>query len=187
MSLHDSLAVVLAVAKDTAFVVADSSAVQEAAKAVSEGAVAVVVDAAENTGFTANVTLGQVVEFQLTGLLVVFTVLGGLTLMLYLMAWLLKKFAPDQYYCRKTAPSVPAPAPKPAPAAQAAAVAASAPPVVASIHPGLSDEELVSILAVAASEGMGQSVTVVKFRPMDSMDWTWSVQGRVGLHSSRKL
>ena len=58
MSLHESLAVVLAVAKDTAFAVADSSAVQEAAKAVSEGAVAVVVDAAENTGFTANVTLG---------------------------------------------------------------------------------------------------------------------------------
>ena len=185
MSLHDSLAVVLAVAKDTAFVVADSSAVQEAAKAVSEGAVAVVVDAAENTGFTANVTLGQVVEFQLTGLLVVFTVLGGLTLMLYLVAWLLKTFAPDQYYCRKATPV--APAPKPAPAAQAAAVAASAPPVVASIHPGLSDEELVAILAVAASEGIGQSVTVVKFRPMDSMDWTWSVQGRVGLHSSRKL
>lgn len=186
MSLHDSLAVVLAVAKDTAFVVADSSAVQEAAKAVSEGAVAVVVDAAENTGFTANVTLGQVVEFQLTGLLVVFTVLGGLTLMLYLLAWLLKTFAPDQFHCRKTAPA--APAPKPAPAAQPAAVPASAPPVVvASIHPGLSDEELVAILAVAASEGMGQSVTVVKFRPMDSMDWTWSVQGRVGLHSSRKL
>ena len=67
MSLHDSLAVVRAVAKDTAFVVADSSAGQEAAKAGSEGAGAVVVDAAENTGFTANVTLEQVVEFQLTG------------------------------------------------------------------------------------------------------------------------
>ena len=188
MSLHESLAVVLAVAKDTAFAVADSSAVQEAAKAVSQGAAATVAEAVENSAFSAKVTLGQVVEFQLTGLLVVFTVLGGLTLMLYLKAWLLKTFAPDQYHCRKTAPAAPAaPAPKPATAAQAAAVAASAPPVVASIHPGLSDEELVAILAVAASEGIGQSVTVVKFRPMDSMDWTWSVQGRVGLHSSRKL
>ncbi|MBK8744331.1 OadG family transporter subunit [Propionivibrio sp.] len=177
MSLHDSFTGVLAVAKDTVFAVADSATVQDAAKAVSQGAVATVADAVENTGFTAKVTLGQVVEFQLTGLLVVFTVLGGLTLMLYLLAWLLKTFAPDQYHCRKAAPAAPA----------VRAVAASALPAVASIHPGLSDEELVVILAVAAAEGMGQSVTVVKFRPMDSMDWTWSVQGRVGLHSSRKL
>ena len=108
MSLHESLAVVLAVAKDTAFAVADSSAVQEAAKAVSQGAAATVAEAVENSAFSAKVTLGQVVEFQLTGLLVVFTVLGGLTLMLYLMAWLLKTFAPDQYHCRKTAPAAPA-------------------------------------------------------------------------------
>ena len=57
----------------------------------------------------------------------------------------------------------------------------------AGIHPGLSDEELVAILAVAATEAVGQAVTVVRFRPMDSMDWTWSVQGRVGQHNSHKL
>jgi len=46
---------------------------------------------------------------------------------------------------------------------------------------------LVAILAVAATEAIGQAVAVVKFRHMGSMDWTWSVQGRVGQHTSHKL
>lgn len=69
-----------------------------------------------------------------------------------------------------------------APSAQAAVPAAAT-----GVHPGLSDETLVILLAAAASEQMGQAGTVVKFRPMDSMDWTWSVQGRVVLHNSHKL
>ncbi len=70
------------------------------------------------------------------------------------------------------------------PAMPSAPVAETVP---TSIHPGLSDEELLAILAVMAMEEIGQAVTVVKFRHMGSMDWTWSVQGRVSLHSSHKL
>ena len=97
------------------------------------------------------------------------------------MAWLLKTLAPEQYYGTKNKapamPSVPVATPIPA----------SLPSVPASVHPGLSDEELVAILAVAATEVIGQAVSVVKFRHMGSMDWTWSVQGRVSHHSSHKL
>ena len=60
----------------------------------------------------------------------------------------------------------------------------SNPAASATIHPGLSNEQFLSILVVAASEVLGDAVTVVRFRPMDSMDWTWSIQGRVALHSS---
>ena len=55
-----------------------------------------------------------------------------------------------------------------------------------SIHPGLTDEQLFAILVVAATEVLGEAVTVVKFRSMHSMDWTWSQQGRVLLHTSHK-
>lgn len=157
-------------------------AAQDTATVVAQNTVAAVTDVAGKGGFTANATLGQLIEFQFTGLLVVFTVLGGLTLMCVLMAWILKTVAPDQYYCRKqAAPETPrAPVTAPAPVATQAAVPAS-------IHPGLTDEELIAILAVAATEAVGQAVSIVKFRHMGSMDWTWSVQGRVGQHTSHKL
>lgn len=152
-------------------------------------------DAAQEVGkggFSEQATLGQVIEFQLTGLLVVFTVLGGLTILCYVLAWLLKTIAPSQYYGKAGAPGKPvAPAAPvkpaavaaPAPVANAAAAPAAAAPV-ASIHPGLTDAELIAILAVAATEGVGQAVNIVRFRPQGNMDWTWSVQGRVGLHTS---
>jgi hypothetical protein len=187
MSMNDSLVVAATAVKDSVFTVADASAVQDVAQAVSQGAVTAVTDVLGKGGFSVQPTFGQVVEFQLTGLMVVFTVLGGLTLMCYLLAWMLKTVAPDQFHGKsKPAPAAPA-APKQAAVALAPAVTAGAAPVVTGIHPGLSDEELVAILAVAASEGMGRPVSLVKFRPQDSMDWTWSVQGRVGLHSSHKL
>lgn len=157
MSLNNSLAALSTTVKDT-------PAAQNAATTVA--------DLAGKGGFTAEATLGQMLEFQFTGLLVVFTVLGALTLLCIAMAWLIKTLAPDQYYCRpKTA--VPPPAEHPSPLA------------TASIHPGLADEELVAILSAAAIETLGQSASIVKFRPMESMDWTWSVQGRVILHSHK--
>ena len=55
-----------------------------------------------------------------------------------------------------------------------------------SIHPGLTDEQFFAILVVAATEVLGQAVTVVKFRTMSSMDWTWPQQGRASLHTSHK-
>ena len=157
-------------------------AAQDTATVVAQNTVAAVTDVVGKGGFEAKATLGQLIEFQFTGLLVVFVVLGGLTLMCVLMAWILKTVAPDQYYCRKqAAPEIPR-----APVAAPALIAAQA-AVPASIHPGLTDEELIAILAVAATEAVGQAVSIVKFRHMGSMDWTWSVQGRVGQHTSHKL
>ena len=51
-------------------------------------------------GFSEQPTVGQLVEFQLTGLLVVFVVLGGLTLLSYLIARTLKVVAPNHYFGR---------------------------------------------------------------------------------------
>jgi hypothetical protein len=174
MSISNSFAVVLAAAKDTT-VVHDTVAV------VAQNSATVAAEVLGKGGFSTNETIGQMLEFQLTGLLVVFLVLGGLTLMCSVMAWLLKTIAPDHYYGTKNrapaTPSVPVATPVPA----------SLPSAPASIHPGLADEELVAILAVAATEAIGQAVSVVKFRHMGSMDWTWSVQGRVSHHSSHKL
>ena len=151
--------------------------------------------AAEETGkggFSAQATVGQLIEFQFTGLLVVFVVLGSLTVLSYLIGWLLKRIAPDQYHGKVKAshPSAPvAKAPAPAPAPKPAAVVTPAPPPAApaTIHPGLSDEQLMAILAVAATEALGQAVAVVSFRPLGSMDWTWSIQGRVQHHTSHAL
>ena len=186
MSLSTNLVLATNTVKDSVGALADATPVQEAATALSQHGAAAA-EAAKAAGFSANPTFGQVIEFQLTGLLVVFTVLGGLTIMCYLLAWLLRTVAPDQYHCRAKSKPAGAPAPKavaaavPPAAAPAVSVAAQAP---GSIHPGLADEELMAILAVAATEVLGQAVSVVRFRAMDSMDWTWSVQGRVGLHTS---
>lgn len=175
MSTQDSLAAVVAAVKDTVQAVKDSTVVHDAVQAVApvvKDSAAAVADMANKGGFSANATIGELVEFQLTGLFVVFTVLGGLTIICYLMAWLLKTLAPNQYYVK----------PKAAPAAPVAA-----PKAAGTIHPGLADDKLVALLVAAAAEMVGKPVSVVKFRPMNSMDWTWSVQGRVDLHTSHKL
>lgn len=136
--------------------------------------------------FSEKPTVGEIVEFQLTGLLVVFTVLGGITLLCILMAKFLAVIAPDAYYGKKKPASSPAVAQAPAGPATAAPAVAPA-PVVATIHPGLSDDRLLAILATAVQEVLGQPASVVKFRPMGAMDWTWPQQGRATHHSSHKL
>ncbi len=166
MSLNTTLPVVVAALQDTAVAVKDSTVA--AANVVGKG------------GFSANETIGQMIEFQMTGLLVVFVVLGGLTVMCYLISWILKTVAPDQYHGKKKAAPL-------APVESRPAVASVPALAAGGIHPGLSDQELVILLAVAASEQLGKHVSVVRFRPMDSMDWSWSLQGRVGLHNSHKL
>ena len=183
-----SLSTYLVLAANT---VADATPVQEAASAIAQHGAAAA-EAAKAAGFSLQPTFGEVIEFQLTGLLVVFTVLGGLTLMCYLLAWLLKTVAPDQYHCKpKRSAALPVKAVPPKVVAAAATVPAAAVATApaaalatASLHPGLADEAVLAILAVAATEALGQAVAIVRFRPMDSMDWTWSVQGRVGLHTS---
>jgi len=71
------------------------------------------------------------------------------------------------------------------------------------IHPGMSNEHfmaivgavtshynadndrLVALLTAAAVHALGVPVSVVKFKPLNTMDWTWAVQGRVALHSHK--
>ena len=158
------------------------AAAQDKTATVVQQAAATVSEVAGKGGFEANATVGQLIEFQFTGLLVVFTVLGGLTLICVLIAWIIKTLAPDQYYCRdKATPAMP---PPPAAPPNPTVTPGASP---ATIHPGLADEELLVILAAAATEAMGQAVSVVSFRHMGTMDWTWSVQGRVGQHTSHTL
>ena len=54
------------------------------------------------------------------------------------------------------------------------------------IHPSLSDEKFFALLTVAAAEVIGDAVTVVRFRPMSCLDWSWSQLGRTDLHSSHR-
>lgn len=164
--------------KNAAPVTAENEVVQSTAQKTT--ATVVEVPGKGKGGFSAKPELGELVEFQLTGLLVVFTVLGGITLVCNLISLVLKALAPDQYHCRSSAPAVQA-----KPAAVAAKPATVT--VATTIHPGLADEKLVAILSAAAHEALGKPVSVVTFRPIDGMDRTWTVQGRVGLHTSHTL
>ncbi len=140
-----------------------------------------VAPAKRDGGFSAKPTVGELVEFQLTGLLVVFVVLGAITAISGLLSWLLKVLAPNQYYGK----NVPAPSATAAPAAKPAPVATAAPAAVTSS--GLSQEKLLVILTAAAHEVLGAPVSVVSFRPVGSADALWAVQGRATHHSSHKL
>ncbi len=167
-----------ATAESTVVDASTTSAPVAAAQAVAT----TVAPAKKDGGFSAKPTAGELVEFQATGLLVVFVVLGAITAISALMSWLLKTFLPSQYYGKAT----PAPAAKAAPAAPAV----KAPPVAAAAavtSSGLSQEKLLVILTAAAHEVLGAPVSVVSFRPVGSADALWAVQGRATHHSSHKL
>ena len=71
----------------------------DGATAVATKTVATTVaPAKKDGGFSAKPTVGELVEFQATGLLVVFVVLGAITAISALMSWLLKVLVPNQYY-----------------------------------------------------------------------------------------
>lgn len=138
---------------------------------------------AKKTAFSEKPSMGEILEFQATGLLVVFVVLGAITGISMFLSWCLKTFLPNQYY-GKTVPAAakaaPAPAPKPAAAAQAAIAPAAVPG-------GLSQEKILVLLTAAAHEVFGSSASVVSFRPAGSSDALWSIHGRAAHHSSHKL
>jgi hypothetical protein len=152
------------------FVIAAADTAQTTAQ-TSAPKTAATVEIAGKGGFTGEATVGQLMEFQLTGLLVVFVVLGAITVVSMFSSWLLKIIAPGQYFGS---------APAPAPALPAAAKAATA----TTIHPGLPNDKLLAILAAAAETALGQSVTIVSFATTDS---NWSAQGRIAIHSSHRL
>ena len=140
----------------------------ETASAPSQ-TVATVGAGAGKGGFSATPTLGEIAEFQVTGLLVVFVVLGAITALSGFMSWLLKTLAPNQYYCKK---------PEDVAKAAAAPVAKAAPAATTS---GLSQDKLLVLLAAAAQEVLGKSATVVSYKATDS---SWALQGRVAHHHS---
>lgn len=140
---------------------------------------------AKDQPFSEKPTVGELVEFQATGLLVVFVVLGSITAMSALLSKLLKTFLPKQYY-GKTMPAPAAKAtPAPSPKLSAAPVPAVNAPVAA--QGGLSQEKILVLLTAAAHEVFGSSASVVSFRPVASADALWSIQGRAAHHSSHKL
>ncbi|GFO55409.1 hypothetical protein GMSM_24160 [Geomonas sp. Red276] len=69
--------------------------------------------------------------------------------------------------------------PEPEPSAPPEAVA---PPT---IHPGLTDQQLVAILTAAACEVLQAPVRIGKFRALPQRNWSWVAQGRMDLHSHR--
>ena len=84
------------------------------------------------------------------------------------LAWLFRKAG------RPAGAAAPEPAPSPAPAADSG-------------HPGLTHEELLVLLTAAAVEVVGKPVSIIRFRALTPMDWTWAVQGRVDIHTSHHL
>lgn len=151
---------------------------------------------------TATFTLGKLVEFQITGLLVVMIVIISLCALSYLMTAVLRAIG----VVKPDTPTPPVPSPSPVPQALKDPNAKSEHPgftnaqlqaflttaAVAAIkefevkhHPVLSNEQLAIIFAIAAAEVLGSPCNVIKFRPMNAMDWTWAVQGHNELHSNR--
>jgi hypothetical protein len=122
-------------------------------------------------GKAAPYTLGSLVEFQVTGLIVVIVVLAGLSLICAAIGRLIKSLEK----------SVPAALPPPVMAPPAAPAAA----VTSGIHPGLTDQQLVVLLTAAASAMLGGPVRVDKFRPLTAKDLNWAVQGRSDLQYHR--
>ncbi|MCK9182643.1 MAG: hypothetical protein M0P13_07175 [Fibrobacteraceae bacterium] len=149
-------------------------------------------------------TIGKLIEFQATGLIVVMVVIVGLCILTYLMNFLLAKFVLGKLV-KPQAPVEAKPAiPVPAPLAPAkCTLDPNAPSVhpgftnkqlqaflsiaaisALDVHPGLTNEQLAVIFAVAAAEVLGGPCTVVKFKPQNATEWTWTSQGRAELNSN---
>ncbi|WP_405324613.1 hypothetical protein [Fibrobacter sp.] len=142
-------------------------------------------------------TLGKLVEFQATGLIVVMSVIIGLLVLCTIMSAIMKKLGLDKV-------KAPAPAKKAAPAAAAAAAPAPAvrapahcdwDPNAKSIHPGFTNKQLQAFLGIAAvaaleehpgltneqflviataaaTQALGQPCRVTAYRNINSPAWT---------------
>lgn len=114
-------------------------------------------------------SLGGLVEFQLTGLIVVMVVLMSLSLICAAIGRLLRSL--------QTTPAVPAVSAPVQPQQQT--------PAPTGIHPGLTEQHLLVLLTAAAHEALGSPVRIAKFRPLAARDLNWSAQGRSVLQSHR--
>ncbi|MCM0080525.1 OadG family protein [Geomonas sp. Red32] len=59
------------------------------------------------------------------------------------------------------------------------------PEAPATIHPGLTDQQLVAILTAAACEVLQAPVRIGKVHALPPRNWSWVAQGRMDLHSHR--
>jgi hypothetical protein len=122
-----------------------------------------------HNGTISNYGVGDLLGFQTFGFVLVLCVLAGLWGMVSLVSYIIKVLGFAEQ-------------PKDAPPKQVAVSASAA----KTIHPGMSDEQFVAIMSAAAAHALGGSpVSVVKFKPLNTMDWTWAIQGRVSLHSHK--
>jgi len=126
------------------------------------------------------------VEFEASGVVVVILVVALLAFLGYALS-VLRSIMLGQFSGSKTSGDVASEVHSSASAHAAAPAAAhhAAPAAPQQIHPGLTNEQLVVLLGVAAAEVLGPNVQVVKFRPMNNADWAWAAQGRTELHSNR--
>jgi len=114
--------------------------------------------------------IGDLLNFQLTGFVLVLCVLAGLWGLISLVSYIVKALGFAEQ-------------PKPAQPKPAAVLSASN---AKTIHPGMSDEQFIAIISVAAAHAFGGApVSLVKFKPLNTMDWTWAIQGRVSLHTHK--
>lgn len=115
-------------------------------------------------------TLGHLIEFQLTGLIVVLVVLVGLSLICSLIGRLITTV-------EKRVAGLPAVAPAIVPTPSTAAAGG--------IHPGLTDQQLVVLLTAAATEAIGGPVRIGSFRAVNNRGGNWAAQGRSELQTHR--
>ncbi len=153
-------------------------------------------------GTTEKFTLGKLVEFQATGLIIVMIVIIGLCILSYLMNFLVNKVILPRFSKPKAQPdgsaeklTTPPPArctldpnaPSVHPGftnGQLQAFLGIAAVSALDIHPGLTNEQLAVLFAVAAAEVLGGPCRVVKFKPQNATEWAWTTQGRAELNSN---
>lgn len=110
-----------------------------------------------------------------------FIIIGGIGVILALFP-LLNRFRQQTDKVPLDMPRHPAPPKGSGPAAAFPSIQSAA---TGSIHPGLSDQQLVVLLTAAASEVLGRPIRIDKFRPVTIKSLNWAAQGRHELQSHR--
>jgi Na+-transporting methylmalonyl-CoA/oxaloacetate decarboxylase gamma subunit len=118
-------------------------------------------------GTVSNYGISDLLTFQGLGFALVLCVLAGLWGLISFVSYILKIMGLGQ-------------------ASVGAGIKPASTATAKTIHPGMSDEKFVAIISAAAAHALGgKPVNVVKFRPLNTMDWTWAIQGRVSLHTHK--
>jgi len=114
--------------------------------------------------------VGELLSFQSLGFILVLCVLAGLWAMISFVSYIVKALGFAEQ-------------PKPSQSKPVVAASASG---AKTIHPGMSDEKFIAIISAAAAHAFGGAqVSVVKFKPLNTLDWTWAIQGKVALHTHK--